>query len=288
MGILDNLMNEFRQKILTLPPLNSIVKEHQLSPRRSLGQNFIFDINLTRKIARAAKPIDTGTVIEIGAGPGGLTRALLIEGASRVIAVEKDRRAVQILKELEEIAGPRLEVICADALELSLHELAAPPLQIVANLPFNIATTLIFNWLESTPPPSAITIMIQKEVANRLCAIPGTNTYGKLSVMIKLLAETNYLFDVPPDAFIPKPKVTSSMVQILPRKNPLFNTNIHTLEKVLATAFNQRRKMLRNSFRLFGGTKLLERAGIDPEERPENLTLESFCVLTKILSETKC
>ena len=281
-------MNEFGRKIQALPSLNSIIKEYQLFPRRSLGQNFIFDINLTRKIARAAKPIDTGTVIEIGAGPGGLTRALLIEGASRVIAVEKDRRAVQILKELEKIANPRLEVICADALELSLHELATPPLQIVANLPFNIATTLIFNWLESTPPPSAITIMIQKEVANRLCAMPGTNTYGKLSIMIKLLAETKYLFDVPPDAFIPKPKVTSSMVQILPRKKPLFKTNIHTLEKVLATAFNQRRKMLRNSFRLFGGSKLLERAGIDPEERPENLTLESFCVLAKILSENKC
>lgn len=285
--VLDNFMSELSQKILKMQPLNTVIQEHQLFPKRSLGQNFIFDINLTRKIARSAKPLDTGTVIEIGAGPGGLTRALLIEGASRVIAIEKDKRAIQILRELEEIAKPRLKVIYADALELSLVELGKEPIQIVANLPFNIATNLIFKWLESTPPLSAITIMIQKEVANRLCAQPGSAAYGRLTLMINLLAETDFLFDVPASAFIPKPKVISSMVQVLPRKKPLFKTDKFALQKVLITAFNQRRKMLRSSFKMFGGSKLLEKAGINPEERPENLTLEAFCTLTNLIGSNR-
>tara|TARA_B100000614_G_scaffold23885_1_gene18727 strand:+ start:1482 stop:2327 length:846 start_codon:yes stop_codon:yes gene_type:complete len=280
-------MSELSQKILKMQPLNTVIQEHQLFPKRSLGQNFIFDINLTRKIARSAKPLDTGTVIEIGAGPGGLTRALLIEGASKVIAIEKDKRAIQILRELEEIAKPRLKVIYADALELSLVELGKEPIQIVANLPFNIATNLIFKWLESTPPLSAITIMIQKEVANRLCAQPGSAAYGRLTLMINLLAETDFLFDVPASAFIPKPKVISSMVQVLPRKKPLFKTDKFALQKVLITAFNQRRKMLRSSFKMFGGSKLLEKAGINPEERPENLTLEAFCTLTNLIGSNR-
>ena len=280
-------MSELSQKILKMQPLNTVIQEHQLFPKRSLGQNFIFDINLTRKIARSAKPLDTGTVIEIGAGPGGLTRALLIEGASKVIAIEKDKRAIQILRELEEIAKPRLKVIYADALELSLVELGKEPIQIVANLPFNIATNLIFKWLESTPPLSAITIMIQKEVANRLCAQPGSAAYGRLTLMINLLAETDFLFDVPASAFIPKPKVISSMVQVLPRKKPLFKTDKFALQKVLITAFNQRRKMLRSSFKMFGGSKLLEKAGINPEERPENLTLEAFCTLTNLIESNR-
>lgn len=285
--VLDNFMSELSQKILKMQPLNTVIQEHQLFPKRSLGQNFIFDINLTRKIARSAKPLDTGTVIEIGAGPGGLTRALLIEGASKVIAIEKDKRAIQILRELEEIAKPRLKVIYADALELSLVELGKEPIQIVANLPFNIATNLIFKWLESTPPLSAITIMIQKEVANRLCAQPGSSAYGRLTLMINLLAETDFLFDVPASAFIPKPKVISSMVQVLPRKKPLFKTDKFALQKVLITAFNQRRKMLRSSFKMFGGSKLLEKAGINPEERPENLTLEAFCTLTNLIGSNR-
>ena len=285
--VLDNFMSELSQKILEMQPLNTVIQEHQLFPKRSLGQNFIFDINLTRKIARSAKPLDTGTVIEIGAGPGGLTRALLIEGASKVIAIEKDKRAIQILRELEEIAKPRLKVIYADALELSLVELGKEPIQIVANLPFNIATNLIFKWLESTPPLSAITIMIQKEVANRLCAQPGSSAYGRLTLMINLLAETDFLFDVPASAFMPKPKVISSMVQVLPRKKPLFKTDKFALQKVLITAFNQRRKMLRSSFKMFGGSKLLEKAGINPEERPENLTLEAFCTLTNLIESNR-
>ena len=285
--VLDNFMSELSQKILEMQPLNTVIQEHQLFPKRSLGQNFIFDINLTRKIARSAKPLDTGTVIEIGAGPGGLTRALLIEGASKVIAIEKDKRAIQILRELEEIAKPRLKVVYADALELSLVELGKEPIQIVANLPFNIATNLIFKWLESTPPLSAITIMIQKEVANRLCAQPGSSAYGRLTLMINLLAETDFLFDVPASAFIPKPKVISSMVQVLPRKKPLFKTDKFALQKVLITAFNQRRKMLRSSFKMFGGSKLLEKAGINPEERPENLTLEAFCTLTNLIESNR-
>tara|TARA_B100000214_G_scaffold143359_1_gene102562 strand:- start:1152 stop:1997 length:846 start_codon:yes stop_codon:yes gene_type:complete len=280
-------MSELSQKILEMQPLNTVIQEHQLFPKRSLGQNFIFDINLTRKIARSAKPLDTGTVIEIGAGPGGLTRALLIEGASKVIAIEKDKRAIKILRELEEIAKPRLKVIYADALELSLVELGKEPIQIVANLPFNIATNLIFKWLESTPPLSAITIMIQKEVANRLCAQPGSSAYGRLTLMINLLAETDFLFDVPASAFMPKPKVISSMVQVLPRKKPLFKTDKFALQKVLITAFNQRRKMLRSSFKMFGGSKLLEKAGINPEERPENLTLEAFCTLTNLIESNR-
>ena len=280
-------MSEFSQKILDMQPLNTAIKEHQLSPRRSLGQNFIFDINLTRRIARSAKPLDKGTIIEIGAGPGGLTRALLIEGASQVIAIERDKRAIKILMELEEIAKPRLKVICADALELSLVELGEAPIKIVANLPFNIATRLIFKMLESTPPLSAITIMIQKEVANRLCAQPGSSAYGRLTLMINLLAQTNFLFDVPAKAFIPRPKVVSSMVQVLPRKKPLFKTNKHSLQKVLTTAFNQRRKMLRSSFKGLGGSKLLEKAGINPEERPENLTLKDFCTLTDLIESNR-
>ena len=275
-------MDKIKKRIMDLPPLSTIINEYQLIPRRALGQNFIFDINLTRKIARAADPLHNGTVLEIGPGPGGLTRALILEGASNLIAIEKDKRAVKALSELERITAPILTIVNDDALKLPLQNLGHSPRQIVANLPYNISTRLILDWLQSPNSFSVITVMVQKEVANRLCAKPGDPNYGRLAVIVRWLAEPKLLFEVSPNAFIPKPKVTSAIVQIRPRSKPLVDADKNILELITAAAFGQRRKMLRSSLRPLGGTGLLEKANIKPTERPENLSIQDFCNLANI------
>ncbi|MBM85733.1 MAG: 16S rRNA (adenine(1518)-N(6)/adenine(1519)-N(6))-dimethyltransferase [Rhodospirillaceae bacterium] len=273
--------DSFVDRIERLPPLREVIARSKLSARRALSQNFLLDLNLTRKIARSAGPIETGTTIEIGPGPGGLTRALLLEGARHVIAIERDARAIEALVELEVAAEGRLEVIEGDALHFAVHELGKQPRHLVANLPYNIATRLIIDWLRQPNAFESLTIMVQKEVALRLCAVTGEADYGRLSVITRWLADPVLLFEVPASAFTPTPKVTSAMVRLIPRPAPLFPADRAALETVTAAAFGQRRKMLRGSLRKLGGERLLERTGIDPTTRPDKLSIDDFCHLAR-------
>lgn len=268
-------------RIEALPPLRAVIARAGLSARKSLGQNFLLDLNLTRRIARSAGTLDEGTIIEVGPGPGGLTRALLLEGAAHVIAVERDARAVAALSDLADAAGDRLTLIEGDAMRLSIGDLGSPPRRLVANLPYNIATPLILGWLKAPEGLESITVMVQKEVAQRICAAPGEADYGRLSIITQWLAEPHILFDVPASAFTPPPKVTSSLVQLVPRREPRYPADRKTLEALTATAFGQRRKMLRASLRKLGGEALLNAAGIPPTARPETLTIAEFCDLAR-------
>jgi 16S rRNA (adenine1518-N6/adenine1519-N6)-dimethyltransferase len=268
-----------------LPPLREIIRAHGLSAKRSLGQNFLLDLNLTGRIARAAGPLDSGTTIEIGPGPGGLTRALLAEGAPRVIAIERDPRAVAALGSLVEAAQGRLTIIEADALEIDAAGLGPPPRRIVANLPYNVATPLAIGWLKQMASFESLTLLFQKEVAERLAAKRGTGAYGRLSVLAQFLAEVRLLFDIPARAFTPPPKVTSSLVGLRGRgTRPAAETAV--LERVTQAAFGQRRKMLRQSLKSLGEPEaLLAAAGIDPRLRAEALSVDEFCRLARALAE---
>jgi 16S rRNA (adenine1518-N6/adenine1519-N6)-dimethyltransferase len=264
-----------------LPPLRETIARHGIAARRSLGQNFLLDLNLTGRIARAAGRLDEANVVEIGAGPGGLTRALLAAGAKRVLAIERDRRCLAALAELAEAHPGRLDLVEGDALQLDPAALCERPRKIVANLPYNIATALLIGWLDRIRDYESLTLMFQREVALRLTAAPGTKSYGRLSVLVQWLAEPRLLFDVPAGAFVPPPKVTSSLVGIAPRAEPLAPAAKPVLERVVAAAFGQRRKMLRASLRSLGVPveALLERAGIAPTVRAEQLSVAQFCAL---------
>ncbi|HEV8678095.1 MAG TPA: 16S rRNA (adenine(1518)-N(6)/adenine(1519)-N(6))-dimethyltransferase RsmA [Stellaceae bacterium] len=266
-----------------LPPLRDVIARHGITSRQSLGQNFILDLNLTRRIARAAGPLDHATVIEIGPGPGGLTRALLAEGARRVIAIERDRRCLAALGELVACHPGRLDVIEGDALALDPALLCAKPRKIVANLPYNIATALLLRWLDRIGDYESLTLMFQREVAERLVAAPRSPAYGRLSVLVQWLAEPKILFDLPPRAFVPAPKVTSSLVSLIPRAVPLVPAAKPTLERVTAAAFGQRRKMLRSSLKTLGLPiePLLALAGIAPTARAEELSVAEFCAIAQ-------
>lgn len=266
-----------------LPPLRSIIADHQLSARKHLGQNFLLDLNLTRRIARAAGPLEQGTIVEIGPGPGGLTRGLLLEGAQRLVAVEKDARAVAALETLTVAAGSRLTVHLADASRINLADLGPAPLRIAANLPYNIATQLLIGWLHHLDHIASMTLMFQREVADRLVAVPGSAAYGRLSVLVGWLTKAEKLFDLPASAFTPPPKVTSTVVRLIPRAQPLAAANRATLERLTAAAFGQRRKMLRASLRSLGGADMLTAAGINPQARPEELSIEDFCRIAQTL-----
>ncbi|MAI99376.1 MAG: 16S rRNA (adenine(1518)-N(6)/adenine(1519)-N(6))-dimethyltransferase [Nisaea sp.] len=266
-----------------LPPLRSIIADHQLSARKHLGQNFLLDLNLTRRIARAAGPLEQGTIVEIGPGPGGLTRGLLLEGAQRLVAVEKDARAVAALETLTVAAGSRLTVHLADASRVNLADLGPAPIRIAANLPYNIATQLLIGWLHHLDHIASMTLMFQREVADRLVAAPGSAAYGRLSVLVGWLTKAEKLFDLPASAFTPPPKVTSTVVRLIPRAQPLAAANRATLERLTAAAFGQRRKMLRASLRSLGGADMLTAAGINPQARPEELSIEDFCRIAQTL-----
>jgi 16S rRNA (adenine1518-N6/adenine1519-N6)-dimethyltransferase len=285
-----------------LPPLREIIRRHGLSAKKSLGQNFLLDLNLTARIARAGGPLDGVTVVEIGPGPGGLTRALLAEGARRVVAIERDSRAIAALAEIAAHYPDRLKVIEADALEVNwrrapqpcpeatgvpptvpaqLHQLE--PIRIVANLPYNIATALLLRWLFLEPwPPwyDALVLMFQREVAERIVARPGDKQYGRLAVMAGWRTEAKIMFDVQPSAFVPPPKVTSSVVRLMPRVSPL-PCSVTALERITAAAFGQRRKMLRQSLRALvpDPQPILAAAGIDPTARAEEIAVEGFVAL---------
>ncbi len=267
-------------QIESLPSLRQLVETMDLRARKSLGQNFIFDLNLTRKIARSAGSL-AGTTIEIGPGPGGLTRALLLEGAQRVIAVEKDHRAIQVLSSLSNAAGTRLQVVEDDAITCPIWNMGDTPRRVIANLPYNIATNLLIKWLSHARAFESLTLMFQREVAERIIARPGSKNYGRLSVLAYLYADCEILFDVPPEAFVPAPKVTSSVVQIVPLAVQRHPCRHSTLEDLTRLAFGQRRKMLRSSFKHLGGESLLTGAGINPEKRPQDLNLAEFCQLAQ-------
>jgi 16S rRNA (adenine1518-N6/adenine1519-N6)-dimethyltransferase len=244
-----------------------------------LGQHFLLDLNLCRRIVRAAGDLSGVSVIEIGPGPGGLTRALLESAAKKVVAVEKDSRCVEALGELRAAYPDRLEIIEADALETDLRVLTAPPRRIVANLPYNIATPLLLGWLGRITDFDGLTLMFQKEVAGRLAARPGAKEYGRLSVITQWLADVRHEFNVSKQAFTPPPKVASSVVSVTPRPAPLAQAEWRVLEKVTAAAFGQRRKMLRSSLKALGVD--LEALGIEPTARAEELSVEEFCAIAR-------
>lgn len=266
-----------------LPPLREVIARYGLAPKKALGQNFILDLNLTAKIARAAGSLEGHTVVEVGPGPGGLTRALLAAGAS-VIAIERDERCLAALEEVAAHYPGRLRVVPGDALTTDLSAVGQD-VRIVANLPYNVGTELLLGWLTVAQwPPfyASMTLMFQKEVAQRIAAQPDTEAYGRLSVLAGWRTEAKIVFDVPPQAFTPPPKVTSSVVHLVPRPDPLA-VNVRKLEAVTRAGFGQRRKMLRQSLKPLGGERLLDRAGIDPMRRAETLTISEFVALANLL-----
>jgi 16S rRNA (adenine1518-N6/adenine1519-N6)-dimethyltransferase len=272
-----------------LPPLRDVIRRHDLRAKKSLGQNFLLDLNLTARIARAAGPLDGVTVIEVGPGPGGLTRALLAEGARHVVAIERDERAIAALREIEVHYPGRLTVIEGDALDFDPRpHLDGGTARIVANLPYNIATPLLIGWLTAEPwPPwyDRMVLMFQREVAERIVAQPGSKTYGRLSVLSGWRAQARILFDIAPSAFVPPPKVTSSVVQLIPRASPLA-CDANALQRVTESAFGQRRKMLRQSLKSLGvdASALLTEAEIEPTARAEEIPVDGFVRLARAFS----
>jgi 16S rRNA (adenine1518-N6/adenine1519-N6)-dimethyltransferase len=278
-----------------LPPLREIIAEYQLSARKGLGQNFIFDLNVTRRIARTAGPIEGGTVYEVGPGPGGLTRALFSEGATRVIAVERDARCLPALEQIDSLKPGRLDVVNDDAMAVDEAALltargAELPVPVIANLPFNVGTALLIKWLSVEPwMPwwSRLTLMFQREVADRIVAKPGSDAYGRLSVIGQWRTQPRILFDVPRQVFVPPPNVDSAVLQMTPLENPRFPARLADLEAITAAGFGQRRKMLRKSLKSLSSKadEIIEKAGVNGQARAEELSLEQFCALARAYRE---
>jgi len=273
-----------------LPPLREVIRRHGITARKNLGQNFLLDLNLTDRIARAAGDLSQATVIEIGPGPGGLTRSLLSAGAKKVMAVERDKRCLAALADVQEQWPGRLEIIAGDALQIRLDELSDAPIKIVANLPYNIATQLLVDWLTTNKwPPfwQSMTLMFQREVGERITAEAGDKAYGRLGVLAGWRCSAQILFDIDPRAFTPPPKVTSSLIQIVPQSAPL-ECDPRLLGRVTAAAFGQRRKMLRQSLRSLGGDpgNLLRATGIEGLRRAEEIPVEGFVALANAYRAT--
>ncbi len=274
-----------------LPPLREVIATHGLNARKSLGQNFLLDLNLTSKIARQAGDLTGCDVLEIGPGPGGLTRGLLAEGARRVLAIEKDSRCIPALAEVAEAYDGRLQVIEGDALEVNPLEHLTPPIRVAANLPYNVGTELLVRWL--TPqqwPPfwTSLTLMFQKEVAERIVAAPGSKAYGRLAILAQWRSDARIVINLPPEAFSPPPKVSSAVVHLTALEQPRYPADPDVLSRVVAAAFNQRRKMLRASLKGVAPDiedRLLA-AGIKPTERAEQVSLEGFCALAREIKKT--
>ena len=270
---------------VALPPLREVIARHGLAARKSLGQHFLFDLNLTRRIARAAGDLGEGTVIEVGPGPGGLTRGLLECGARHLVAVERDERCLGALAEIAAAYPGRLEIIPGDALAISPAGLGPAPRKIVANLPYNVSTALLLGWLREAETLDRLVLMFQKEVAERLTARPRSKDYGRLSVITQWRMQVKRLFDIPARAFTPPPKVTSTVVELVPRHEPLAPCRMETLERVTAAAFGQRRKMLRLCLKSLGvDPALLTAAARVPETaRAEELEVPAFCAMARAL-----
>lgn len=270
-----------------LPPLRDVIDKHGIAPKKSLGQNFLLDLNLTSKVARASGSLEGADVIEIGPGPGGLTRALLMNGVRKVVAIERDDRCIAALEEISSHYPGRLEIIAEDALTCDFEKIASDleKPRIVANLPYNIGTELLLRWL--TPavwPPfwSSLTLMFQKEVAQRIVADAGDDAYGRLGVLCGWRSEAEFMFEISPKAFTPPPKVTSAVVHITPKLLPL-DVPLARLEAVTKAAFGQRRKMLRQSIKSIGGEALLDKVGIDGTRRAETLSVDEFVALANAM-----
>ncbi|AHC73735.1 dimethyladenosine transferase [Candidatus Endolissoclinum faulkneri L5] len=274
-------------EVAVLSPVREILAAAKISARKSLGQHFLFDINLTRRIARLAGDMSTGTTIEIGPGPGGLTRGLLLEGAREVVAIEIDSRAENFLKSLITAASGRLTLIKEDALKINFTAISRVPRRVVANLPYNIATSILLILLRNPQDFESLTLMFQSEVADRLIATPGSKIYGRLSVLVSWLCTTQKLMNVPPSAFVPQPKIYSSVVRLVPRARPLAAAKRTILEKITQAAFSQRRKMLRKSLKKLGGVTLIKEANLDYTLRPESLTVQDFCRLANAYSKLR-
>jgi 16S rRNA (adenine1518-N6/adenine1519-N6)-dimethyltransferase len=267
---------------MNLLSTSDLIKKYELDAKKSLGQNFILDKNFTDKIARAAGDLSNSIVLEVGPGPGSLTRSILDAGAKKLIAVEKDSRCLQALNELKEFYGKRFEIIEGDALEieeLTLLKNDIEKFKIIANLPYNIGTVLLFKWLKISDKIESMHLMLQKEVVQRITAKVGDNHYGRLAVMVNFLCETKMVFTVSNSVFTPPPKVTSAIVEIIPRQKPLADVKFEALSTVVAAAFNQRRKMLRSSLKAVfkNPEEVLKEVGIAPTLRAENLKIEEFC-----------
>ncbi len=273
-----------------LPPLREVIASHDLKARKSLGQNFLLDLNLTGKIARLAGDLAQCDVLEVGPGPGGLTRGLLAQGARRVLAVEKDARCLPALAQIAAACPGRLEVINADALALDPLRHLTPPIRVVANLPYNIGTELLVRWLTpATWPPywKSLTLMFQREVAERITARPGSKAYGRLALLAGWRTDARIVLGLPPEAFSPPPKVSSAVVHFTALPAPRFPADARVLEQVVAKAFNQRRKMLRSALKGLAPDieDHLIAAGIKPTQRAETVALEQFCALARIIEK---
>ncbi len=270
---------------MTLPSTSELIKKYALNAKKSLGQNFILDKNFTDKIARAAGDLTNYEVLEVGPGPGSLTRSILDCGAKKLVSIEMDRRCIDALNELKDFYGERFEIVEGDALKIDETDIfpAENKFKIIANLPYNIGTVLIFKWLKIAPKIASMHLMLQKEVVQRIVAKPGDNHYGRLAVMVNFLCHTKMVFTVSPTVFTPPPKVTSAIVEIIPREKPLADVDFKKLEKLVAAAFNQRRKMIKSSLKSVfeNPEEILKEAGIRPDLRPENLTIEEFCRLAE-------
>jgi 16S rRNA (adenine1518-N6/adenine1519-N6)-dimethyltransferase len=270
--------------MIATPPLRDVIARHGLSARRGFGQHFLLDENVTRRIVRVAGPLDGRHVIEIGPGPGGLTRALLGSDAASVTAIEIDPRSIGAIEELAGQAGGRLHVIRGDALAVDAASLVPAPRQIVANLPYNIATPLLINWLRKASAFARLTLMFQQEVAERICATPATPSYGRLSVLVQWVCRADLLFRLPPAAFVPMPKVFSAVVGLVPHAAQPEPELFAAMERLTAAAFGRRRKMLRGALRGLAGEALLDAADIEPERRAETLSVGEFDRLARLLA----
>ena len=272
-----------------LPPLHDVISTHSLNAKKSLGQNFLLDLNLTAKIARLAGDLEGYDVLEVGPGPGGLTRGLLASGARRVIALEKDPRCIPALNEIAEVYPGQLDIFNTDALDFDVRSHLTVPIRIVANLPYNVGTELLIRWL--TPkdwPPfwSTLTLMFQKEVAERIIATPGSKSYGRLAILAQWKSNPKIMMELPPEAFTPPPKVHSAVVHFDALPEPRFPAPAGLLTSTVAMAFNQRRKMLRSSLKSASPNieNVLRDAGIEPTARAEEISLEGFCALARSLA----
>ncbi|MDP3173023.1 MAG: 16S rRNA (adenine(1518)-N(6)/adenine(1519)-N(6))-dimethyltransferase RsmA [Phenylobacterium sp.] len=269
--------------LAALPPLREMLSEHGLLADKGLGQHFLLDLNITRKIARLAGPLDGVTVIEVGPGPGGLTRALLEAGA-RVVAVEKDARFVPLLEAVAEAAPGALRIVLADALTVDEAALAdGGPAAIISNLPYNVGAPLLVKWLTGPFRPTAMTLMFQKEVAQRIVAPPGSSAYGRLGILTQATSHAEMVMEAPARAFTPPPKVDSAVVRLTPRADRPEPGLLADLQKVTQAAFGQRRKMLRSSVATLGGADLCAAAGVDPTRRGETLSVDEFLAMARAL-----
>ena len=267
----------------TQPPLREVIARHGLAARRSLGQHFLLDGNVTQRIVRTAGTLDGRHVVEVGPGPGGLTRALLASDAASVTVIEVDQRAVAAMHELAAVANGRLRVVAADALSLDVASLVPSPRQVIANLPYNIATPLLVGWLRQAAAFERLTLMFQQEVAERICAAPNSAAYGRLSVLAQWVCETELLLRLPPAAFVPPPQVFSAVVAFTPHADQPSPARFAQMERLTAAAFGQRRKMLRGALKPLGGEALLHASGIAAERRAETLSVVEFDRLARVL-----